>query len=105
MRRVFAVVDLLPVMVAPRQNFWVELWFHHLRNFCLHVVSDVVMEVCILIGLAIFWQVIRLLHVWGLSDDLLQKLEYTDFCFVWASIVVLGITFVLKLGISIWRHR
>ena len=94
-----------PEMIPSRQRpFWSALWDDDLRSFCLHFLGDVTKFVLILSSLELFWELVQLLRFRGYPEDLLRKLEYLHFAFVYASLAVLGVIFVGKV-IGVGRKK
>ena len=85
-------------MAAP---FWSEMWeewFRMLAQECLKTFS-------ILAVLYAFWEVIALMRFSGYPPEYLDPLEKTHFAFMFVSLMVLGVNFVLKLVISTWSLK
>jgi hypothetical protein len=82
-------------------GFWTEMWeewFRPLSKDCLKTFS-------ILAVLYAFWEGIALMRFRGYPEAYLQPLEKTHFVFMYASLLVLGGVFVIKLVIGTWRTK
>jgi hypothetical protein len=88
-----------------REPFVTELWSGDLRRFFLHFVGDSVKTACILAGLYLFWELIALLRLSGYPTDLLDRLEKAHFVFMYLTLCVTGVNFLLKQTFEIWRKK
>lgn len=90
---------------AEHQSFGNELWADELRPFFLHFTSDFIRTSVILIGLYLFWEIIRILRLRGYPDELLGYLEKAHFASMFAALCVTGINFVIKQIVILWRKN
>jgi hypothetical protein len=82
-------------------TYWSEMWeewFRPLSKDCLRTFS-------VLAVLYVFWEVISLMRYRGYPDTYIQPLEKTHFAFMYASLLVIGASFVFKLAATQWRSR
>ncbi len=86
-------------------GFWSKLWKRDLEEWFGHFLSDLVKTLSTLAALYVFWEGIAWLRFRGYPDDLCQQLEKTHFAFTWASLCIIGASFILKQVVSLWKKK
>lgn len=87
-----------------RDGFFTDLWKRE-REFTLHATGDVWKTVAILGSLTIFKVFIAITRWFGVDQEHLKHFESLHFAFMYAAMAVTGFTFVITLGVSLWRRK
>jgi hypothetical protein len=88
-------------------NMSQEVWRGEgdLRRFLIHFIADIGKTVCLLGGLIIFWEIIVLFRFLHYPDANLDALEKVHFAGTYCTLVVTGISFVLKQMVGLWEKK
>ena len=82
-------------------GYWAELWEDWFRPLS----KDILKTLSILAILFGFWEFIALMRLRGYPDVYLDKLDKTHFAFMWALLVVVSGSFVVKQFMGLWSNK
>ena len=82
-----------------------SIWDHDVVFFARGVVRDLAKFAILLMGLEFFWILLRQMELTGYPTERLAYFDKLHFCGTWLAVLILTITFLIKLVADLYKGK